>query len=106
VRHPCGITLYDLVIALAYFRLKVVLCSAVKLNARRQVSGIMRGFDQFMNIVLDKAVDDKDGSELGMVVSSYACSLARIAHAHPAPKHAHALMWQTDAPIVTGHPGK
>ena len=41
---------------------------AVKLNARRQVSGIMRGFDQFMNIVLDKATDDKDGAELGMVV--------------------------------------
>lgn len=46
------------------------MCSAVKLNARRQVSGIMRGFDQFMNIVLDKATDDKDGAELGMVVCS------------------------------------
>lgn len=41
---------------------------AVKLNARRQVSGIMRGFDQFMNIVLDKATDERDGSALGMVV--------------------------------------
>nr|BAV58248.1 small nuclear ribonucleo protein polypeptide G [Ulva partita] len=40
----------------------------LKLNARRQVSGIMRGFDQFMNIVLDKATDEKDGSALGMVV--------------------------------------
>jgi len=28
----------------------------------------MRGFDQFMNIVLDKATDEKDGSALGMVV--------------------------------------
>jgi hypothetical protein len=35
------------------------------------VSGIMRGFDQFMNIVLDKATDDKDGAELGMVVCSF-----------------------------------
>jgi small nuclear ribonucleoprotein (snRNP)-like protein len=31
----------------------------------------MRGFDQFMNIVLDKAVDDKDGTELGMVVRTF-----------------------------------
>lgn len=42
--------------------------SAVKLNANRQVSGTMRGFDQFMNVVLDKAHDDKLDVDLGMVV--------------------------------------
>ena len=41
---------------------------AVKLNANRQVTGTMRGFDQFMNVVLDKAHDDKLDVELGMVV--------------------------------------
>jgi LSM domain len=41
---------------------------AVKLNANRQVSGTMRGFDQFMNVVLDKAHDDKLDVDLGMVV--------------------------------------
>jgi LSM domain len=40
----------------------------VKLNANRQVTGTMRGFDQFMNVVLDKAHDDKTDTELGMVV--------------------------------------
>eukprot|EP01025_Chloroclados_australasicus_P054849 TRINITY_DN6547_c0_g1_i2.p4 TRINITY_DN6547_c0_g1~~TRINITY_DN6547_c0_g1_i2.p4 ORF type:complete len:108 (+),score=14.43 TRINITY_DN6547_c0_g1_i2:238-561(+) len=38
------------------------------LNANRRVSGTMRGYDQFMNIVLDKAHDDKEDVELGMVV--------------------------------------
>lgn len=40
----------------------------MKLNANRAVSGIMRGYDQFMNIVLDTAHDDKEDVELGMVV--------------------------------------
>jgi hypothetical protein len=42
----------------------------VKLNANRQVSGTLRGFDQFMNVVLDKAHDDKLDVDLGMVVRS------------------------------------
>ena len=42
--------------------------SAVKLNANRQVSGVLRGFDQFMNIVLDNTVDEKAKADLGMVV--------------------------------------
>ena len=29
----------------------------LKLNGRRQVSGVLRGFDQFMNLVLDDATD-------------------------------------------------
>lgn len=41
---------------------------AVKLNANRQVTGVLRGFDQFMNLVLDNAVDEKGKVELGMVV--------------------------------------
>lgn len=49
---------------------------AVKLNANRAISGIMRGYDQFMNIVLDAAHDDKEDVELGMVVRSAGCGLS------------------------------
>lgn len=49
---------------------------AVKLNANRAISGIMRGYDQFMNIVLDAAHDDKEDVELGMVVRTAACGLS------------------------------
>lgn len=42
---------------------------AVKLNANRQVTGTLRGFDQFMNLVLDGTVDDKLKVDIGMVVS-------------------------------------
>jgi small nuclear ribonucleoprotein G len=43
--------------------------SAVKLNANRHVTGVLRGFDQFMNLVLEGAVDERaGGAELGMVV--------------------------------------
>lgn len=31
---------------------------AIKLNAGRQVTGTLRGFDHFMNLVLDDAVED------------------------------------------------
>ncbi len=40
------------------------------LNANRHVSGVLRGFDQFMNIVLDNAVDEKNKTDIGMVVST------------------------------------
>uniref|UniRef100_A0A0N5AMX2 Small nuclear ribonucleoprotein G n=1 Tax=Syphacia muris TaxID=451379 RepID=A0A0N5AMX2_9BILA len=43
----------------------------LKLNGNRKVSGILRGFDPFMNIVIEEAVEHlKDGStnQLGMVV--------------------------------------
>ena len=46
--------------------------SAVALNANRHVSGVLRGFDQFMNIVLDNAVDEKNKTDIGMVVRSRA----------------------------------
>ena len=32
------------------------------------MTGTLRGFDQFMNIVLDAATDDRLGEEIGMVV--------------------------------------
>jgi small nuclear ribonucleoprotein (snRNP)-like protein len=44
---------------------------AVKLNANRNVIGVLRGFDQFMNLVLDNTleVNGNDTTEIGMVVS-------------------------------------
>jgi len=49
-----------------------VLKFLVKLNGGRSINGILRGFDPFMNIVLDDTIEDvKDGSKnnIGMVVS-------------------------------------
>eukprot|EP00286_Rhodomonas_abbreviata_P011872 CAMPEP_0181326782 /NCGR_PEP_ID=MMETSP1101-20121128/21708_1 /TAXON_ID=46948 /ORGANISM="Rhodomonas abbreviata, Strain Caron Lab Isolate" /LENGTH=78 /DNA_ID=CAMNT_0023435311 /DNA_START=13 /DNA_END=249 /DNA_ORIENTATION=+ len=43
----------------------------LKLNANRQVSGVLRGFDQFMNVVLDHTVEHvsaHEKNEIGMVV--------------------------------------
>ena len=43
----------------------------MKLNGGRNVTGILRGFDPFMNLVIDESVEDvKDGSRnpIGMVV--------------------------------------
>ncbi|KAL2216277.1 hypothetical protein M432DRAFT_641967 [Thermoascus aurantiacus ATCC 26904] len=43
----------------------------VQLNGNRKVIGVLRGYDVFMNIVLDEAVEEKAGGEkvrLGMVV--------------------------------------
>merc|ERR1712046_555864 len=44
---------------------------ALKLNAGRRVTGILRGFDQFMNLVLDETIEEVSASErneIGMVV--------------------------------------
>eukprot|EP00887_Chlorella_sp_A99_P001627 scaffold8.g1627.t1 len=41
---------------------------SVKLNANRHVTGVLRGFDQFMNLVLDNTVDEKLKVDIGMVV--------------------------------------
>ena len=49
--------------------LKRVVVVAVALNANRLVTGVLRGFDQFMNIVLDNTVDEKSHTDIGMVVS-------------------------------------
>ncbi|KLU82140.1 sm snRNP core protein Smg1 [Magnaporthiopsis poae ATCC 64411] len=43
----------------------------VQLNGSRKVVGVVRGYDVFLNIVLDDAFEEKDGGEkakLGMVV--------------------------------------
>lgn len=42
----------------------------LKLNGNRGVVGVLRGFDQFLNLVLDEAVNDttSDKEPLGMVV--------------------------------------
>jgi small nuclear ribonucleoprotein (snRNP)-like protein len=45
---------------------------SLKLNGGRNVQGILRGFDPFMNVVVDEALEVcKDGrkNEIGMVVS-------------------------------------
>ena len=46
---------------------------AVKLNGGRVVTGTLRGFDPFMNLVVDEAIEEcKTGEKnsIGMVVSS------------------------------------
>ncbi|KAJ7542419.1 hypothetical protein O6H91_10G106600 [Diphasiastrum complanatum] len=42
----------------------------IKLNANRGVVGVLRGFDQFMNLVLDNTVEvnGNEKNEIGMVV--------------------------------------
>lgn len=43
----------------------------VRLNANRKVRGVLRGYDQFMNLVLEdteEVVSDSEVNELGMVV--------------------------------------
>lgn len=43
----------------------------LKLNGGRSVSGILRGFDPFMNVVLDETVEeckDNTHNNIGMVV--------------------------------------
>lgn len=45
----------------------------LKLNGGRTVTGILRGFDPFMNLVVDESIEDcRDGSKnnIGMVVST------------------------------------
>ncbi|KAM0990029.1 hypothetical protein ACFX2C_008603 [Malus domestica] len=43
---------------------------AVKMNANRMVVGTLRGFDQFMNLVVDNTVEvnGDEKNEIGMVV--------------------------------------
>ena len=55
----------------------IVFDVAVKLNANRRVTGVLRGFDPFMNLVIDEAVEEAgpNKNEIGMVVSDYMKSL-------------------------------
>lgn len=44
---------------------------SIKLNGTRKISGILRGYDQFMNLVLDETVEEvsvAERNEIGMVV--------------------------------------
>lgn len=36
----------------------------VQLNGSRKIKGVMRGYDIFLNIVLDEAVEEKSGGEI------------------------------------------
>ncbi|CAP86377.1 Pc20g10480 [Penicillium rubens Wisconsin 54-1255] len=57
----------DVVCFLQYME-KRVFC---QLNGNRKVIGILRGYDVFMNIVLDEAFEEKEGGEkvpIGMSV--------------------------------------
>ena len=53
----------------------------VKLNGGRHVIGVLRGFDPFMNLVLDEAVEqlkDERSNKIGMVVSIlYVCQFIK-----------------------------
>lgn len=45
---------------------------SLQLNGNRKVTGVLRGYDPFMNIVLDETVEEVSASEkknIGMVVS-------------------------------------
>ena len=46
--------------------------------------GVLRGFDQFMNLVLDATVDNKTKADIGMVVRHPAFSQGRM-HRPPRP---------------------
>ena len=51
---------------------RIIVAISVKLNGGRVVTGVLRGFDPYMNIVLDDAIEERTSSEkynIGMVVS-------------------------------------
>lgn len=54
----------------------MLLYIAVKLNANRMVIGTLRGFDQFMNLVVDNTVDvnGNERNDIGMVVGPLSLS--------------------------------
>jgi small nuclear ribonucleoprotein (snRNP)-like protein len=51
----------------------------LKLNGGRTVSGYLRGFDPFMNVVLDESdehLKDNTKNKIGMVVSIFCCGIS------------------------------
>jgi small nuclear ribonucleoprotein G len=38
------------------------------MNGKRNVTGVLRGFDPFMNITLDQAVEEATKNNLGIIV--------------------------------------
>lgn len=58
----------------------------LKLNGGRTVSGILRGFDPFMNVVIDETVEDcRDGTKntIGMVVRTFRARVLRPPRINP-----------------------
>lgn len=55
---------------------------SVKLNGNRRVEGVLRGYDQLMNIVLEDAyevIDENDKHEMGkVVILSFYCYFNHI----------------------------
>lgn len=46
----------------------------LQLNANRRVTGVLRGFDPFMNVVLDETVEERSSEQripLGLTVIQY-----------------------------------
>ncbi len=44
---------------------------SIRLNANRKIRGVLRGYDQFMNLVLDnteEVVSETEATDMGMVV--------------------------------------
>ena len=43
---------------------------SIKLNGKRSVTGVLRGFDQFMNLVLDAAIEETgaQSNKIGTIV--------------------------------------
>ena len=75
---PSVFFFFFLVIEFFYFFL--FLCNffffflIVKLNGSRKVTGVLRGFDPFLNIVLDDAVEEVSATErhnIGMIVRCF-----------------------------------
>lgn len=66
----------------------------VKLNANRMVVGTLRGFDQFMNLVVDNTVEvnGNEKNDIGMVVSPSFLHFSRCFFSSTA-------IWP-DAPII------
>ncbi len=55
----------------------------LQLNANRKVTGVLRGFDPFMNIVLDDAVEERTQEEripMGLAVSASPAAGRRLTH--------------------------
>ena len=59
--------LYDGLVTLIHPKLQIQL----KINGGRAIEGILRGFDPFMNLVLDEAIEITkagDKNQIGMIV--------------------------------------
>jgi small nuclear ribonucleoprotein G len=75
---------------------------AFKLNGNRKVTGVLRGFDQFMNIVLDETIDDTtaERNDIGLVVRASCispCPFRGPCCCSSPPRAAHGLSSSCDA---------